>query len=82
MKELVLDMSLEQATTKFYGEELVLFEIREDKKIVKVMVPRGKSERYVVELRYEDAVERNRIVENLLEAGFFLQETRIVSEDW
>jgi hypothetical protein len=80
MRERVLSMDLRVAIVKFQGEDLVLFEVREREKQVKVMVPRGTGERYVVELGYDDDREREHIVDALMGAGFIRQETRITPE--
>jgi hypothetical protein len=80
MRERVLSMELSVAVVKFQGEDLVLFEVHEREKLVKVMVPRGTGERYVVELTYDDDKEREHVVDALMGAGFIRQETRITPE--
>lgn len=75
MRKIVLDMTLEQVTAKLCGEELVLFEVYEEKKLIEVIVPRGMGERYVVELSYEDDLEREHVVDALLGGGFIQQHT-------
>jgi len=80
LRELVLSMVLSVAIVKFQGKYLVLFEVRERKKLVKVIVPRGTGERYLVELSYDDDRGREHIVDALMGAGFIQQETRITPE--
>ena len=80
VRERMLSMNLSVAIVKFQGEDLVLFEVREREKLVKVMVPRGTEERYVVDLVYDDDQEREHIVDALMGAVFIQQETRITPE--
>ena len=81
MKERVLSLSLTGAIEAFKAIRWKFIEDEDERDVVRVEVPRGTGEAYVVELPYEDATERDRMVDQLLDEGFILQAIRITS-DW
>ena len=77
MKERVLSMSLKDVIEAFDINKWKFFEIDEDQRIVKIEVPRGYTETYVVELPYGQNLSlRKDFVEALQVAGFFHQTIR------
>lgn len=75
--ERVLFMSLKDAVEAFEHIKWKFFEDDEDESIVKIEVPRGYSESYVVELPYgENHALRKDFIQSLITNGFFQQTIR------
>jgi len=80
MKERVLkNLSVDKVVDAFAGKKWKLFGVDECASIVKVEVPIGKGESYVVELSYDSPEKLVSIKKELSNAGFFEQGVRIVS---
>lgn len=79
MKERVLCLSLKGAVEAFQAIKWKFFEDRDG--AVRVEVPRGSDESYVVELPYGNEQQRGEIVGALEDAGYVRQVVRIVC-DW
>ena len=79
MKERILSLSLVRAIEAFQAIRWKFFEADDERNLVKVEVPRGIGESFVVELRYEGDKERECIIDKLLGADFIQQMMRITS---
>ena len=80
-RERVLSMSLEESVDAFQVIKWKFFDEDETAKIVKLDIPRGTDESFVVELKYEDEKERDQIVDALYGADFIRQKKRM-SLEW
>jgi O-methyltransferase involved in polyketide biosynthesis len=81
MRERILELDLPETIEWFRGILRKLFSVDEDARAVKVDVPVGEEERYVIELAYENDAEKQLIVDELLGAGFKRQ-TKRISAEW
>ncbi len=81
MKERLLSLNLESAIEAFQAIRWKFFHEDNERSLVKLEVPRGTGESYIVELHYEDQKEKDAIVDKLLDASFIPQSVRITS-DW
>lgn len=80
MKERVLKkLNVDKVVDAFSGKKWKLFEVDDVGELVKVEVPIGRGESYVVELPYKTPEELVSIKSELSNAGFFEQDVRIVS---
>jgi len=77
LKERVLALCLKDAVEAFDINKWKFFEDLEDEKMVKIEVPRGYTETYVVELPYGDNQGlRKDFIQALQENGFYQQKIR------
>ena len=74
-KERVLEISLDEAIELFDINKWKFFEVDPDG-VVKIEVPRGYSETYVVELPYLNPAQLNGLCEKLSVSGFIKQTIR------
>jgi hypothetical protein len=81
MRERILDLELKGAIEAFQGIKWKFFDHDEEKKLIRVEVPRGSDESYIVELKYKDDEALGPIVDALLSADFIMQ-TKHVSPEW
>ena len=81
MKERVLSLSLERAIEAFAGTRWKFLEVNEEGGEVRLEKPVGAGESYVVELTYNDAHEKDLLVDQLIGADFIEQKRRVTS-DW
>ncbi|MDQ1280672.1 MAG: hypothetical protein QG670_1935 [Thermoproteota archaeon] len=79
MKERVLSLDLKSAVEAFTETRWEFFEGDEETKIIKIEVPRGFDESYVIELPYPSETEEKQINDSLLGAGFIEQKKRVTS---
>lgn len=77
MKERVLALELKDAILMFEMHKWKFFEVNEDDSLVKIEVPRGSSESYVVELPYKNRQMLDEIAGTLLGEGFIQQTIRM-----
>ena len=80
MRERILDLDLKGAIEAFQGIKWKFFSEVEEAKTVRVEVPRGSDEVYVVELTIQGESERKKVVDELLGAGFVRQSKRMTAE--
>ena len=78
MKERVLDMTLDEAVEAFQPHRWKFYSLDEGK--IKVEVPRGLGESFVVEFPYASDAQRNETTKKLNEAGFRKQTVRVTPE--
>lgn len=79
MKERVLSLDLKGAVEAFLATRWKFFNVNEEVNMVRIEVPRGSDEAYVVELPYRTENEEKQIVDDLLGAGFIKQMKRITT---
>ena len=77
MRELILTLDLEDVIDAFQTVRWKFFEEDEEHNIIKIEVPRGTGEAYVVELPYVDDKEKDHIVDELLGADFTQKTMRV-----
>lgn len=80
MRERVLDLDLKATIEAFQGIKWKFFGNDAERNLVRVEVPRGSDEIYVVELNYKDDEEVGLILDALLGADFIMQTKRVTSE--
>ena len=80
MREMVLALDLEDIIEAFKAVRWKFFDEDEAHNIIKVEVPRGLWEAYVVELPYVDDKEKDRIVDELLGAEFIQKAIRVTPD--
>jgi len=76
IKERVLDVGIDEAIGLFEIRRWKFWELYAEEGIVRVEVPRGFSEVYVVEFRFSDDAEYKDIVDKLSSNGFIKQTIR------
>jgi hypothetical protein len=78
MKERILALCLKDAAQLFEGHKWKFFEVDEEEKLVKIEVPKGSNESYVIELPYGgNASVLKDIVDSLQVEGFIQQTIRM-----
>ena len=80
IKERVLEVDIDEAIGLFDIRRWKFWELDAEEGIVRVEVPRGYSEAYVVELRFSDEAEYKEIVDKLSANGFIKQTLRRVGD--
>lgn len=80
MREMVLNLDLEGAIEAFETARWKFFEEDEEHSMIKVEVPRGTGETYVMELPYVDDKEKDSIVDELLGADFIQKAIRVTPD--
>ena len=80
MKELVLSLNLKGVLEVLGAVRWKFFDEDEEHNIIKVEVPRGTGEAYVVELPYVDDKEKDHIVDALLGADFIQKAMRVTPD--
>ena len=76
MKERVLKISLLEAIDLFESRKWKFFEVDELDRMIRVEVPRGENETYIVEWPYLDDEMKEKYIQALKKAGFIEQEIR------
>ena len=80
MRERVLMLDLKGTVDAFVAHHWKFMDDDDEAKKIIVEVPRGTDESYVVELEYETEAEKAKIMDELLAAGFIIQEKRVATE--
>ena len=80
MKELVLTLDLEGVIEAFETINWKFYVEEDEHHIIKVEVPRGTGEAYIVELSYDDEREKDSIIDSLLGADFIQKMLRVTPE--
>ena len=78
MKERILALSLSEAVDRFQGIKWLFYSVEPEK--IKIEVPRGTSESFVVEVSYKDAHELETFKKILQNADFIEQRVNMVIE--
>lgn len=68
-------LTLQQAIEMFASRKWNFYEVRQYDKMVRLEAPVGTGEAYVVELPYRDQEELQKMVEEMQQHGFPLQES-------
>ena len=76
IKERVLQIGIDEAIGLFEINKWKFWELDAEEGIIKVEVPRGYSEVYVVELPFSNEVQYNELVAELTKNGFIKQTIR------
>ena len=76
IKERVLEVGIDEAIGLFEIHKWKFMEIHKEENIVKIEVPRGYSEVYVVELPFSNDVQLEELVDKLSKNGFIRQTIR------
>jgi hypothetical protein len=80
MKERILNLELDDAIGFFAGTKYKFFQENLKGLTVKIEVPRGSTEQFVVELHFQDHKEMGEVVMRLETEGFIQEEIRVTSE--
>ena len=81
MRERILKLDLDGVVEWFSGARHKLFEVDEEKGVVRVEYRLGPDEAYVVKLKFKTEEEKNPIVDRLRGQGFVEQE-RVITAEW
>ncbi|HUW46798.1 MAG TPA: hypothetical protein VMW50_13495 [Dehalococcoidia bacterium] len=76
IKERVLEIGIDEAVTLFEIHKWKFWEVGSEEGIVRLEVPRGYSEVYVVELPFSNEVQYKDLVDKLSKNGFIKQTIR------
>jgi len=76
IKERVLEIGTDEAVTLFEIHKWKFWEVDSEEGIVRLEVPRGYSEVYVVELPFSNEVQYKELVDKLSKNGFIKQTIR------
>ena len=76
IKERVLEIGTDEAVTLFEIHTWKFWEVDSEEGIVRLEVPRGYSEVYVVELPFSNEVQYKELVDKLSKNGFIKQTIR------
>ncbi len=75
-EEKVLEVDIEDAIVLFEINKWKFWEVDSEEKIIKIEVPRGYSEVYVVELPFSDERQQKELTAELRKNGFIKQTLR------
>jgi len=81
VRERVLSLGLRDVVHLFEGTKWKFYEVDEEEALVRVEVPRGSGESFVVELPYKGSASLEEVTGTLRGEGFIRQTVRIRS-DW
>jgi len=76
IKERVLEVGIDEAVALWVIHKWKFYEIDPEEGIVKIEVPRGYSEVYIVELPFSNEVQYKEIIDKLDKNGFIKQTIR------
>ncbi len=76
IKERVLEVGIDEAIALFEIHKWKFYEIDPEKDILKIEVPRGYSEVYIIEFPFSNEAQYKELVNKLAENGFIKQTIR------
>ena len=76
IRERVLEVGIDEAIGLFEVHKWKFWEVDSEEHIIKIEVPKGESEAYVVELPFGNEVQYKELVDKLSKNGFIKQTIR------